>query len=270
MFRRSLMHSGAQIAYAPPNDQGHDADDLNLELEDEVDEEEIDEGQPDDEVEDDAGQDDVDDEEAADHQEGRQARQGSVGRNETRYQKAQREAAEAKQEAKTARERVEALEREIRAPREPQETAAQRQARLDLMMPDERSEFLRREDQQRHDAQINGLRFEMNDRADKSDFATLCTSNSAYATVKDEVEKTLREMHARGMTAPRETLAVHAIGQRVLARAKGAAPKLKKKAAENRQRNAGRPGGARSDTSGREGRLSEADARRKRLEGSTI
>lgn len=270
MFRRSLMHSGARIAYAPPNDQGTDADDLDLELDDEVDEDEIDEGQADDEVEDDAELEEVDDEDAADHQEGRQTRKGPVGRSESRYQKAEREAAEARQEAKAARERVEALEREMRAPREPQETATQRQARLDLMMPDERSEYLRQEDRRHSDQQLNALRFEMSDRADKSEFVALCGSNPAFAAVKDEVESTLREMHARGMTAPRETLATHAIGKRVLDRAKGAAPKLKKKAAENRQRNAGRPGGARSDTSGREGRLSEAQARRKRLEGMEI
>lgn len=248
-MRSMLM--GSTALRAPENDAGADFDeDIDLDLDTDL------EGQDEDQ--------DVLDGEDPDEVPEPAAR---TSRGANRVAEVTRIAAEAKAEARAAKEEVERLKAAAN-PQRQQEAAEDRQRRLAAMSSDQRTDFLLREQEQRFEARLVQAEFKQTDAVDAAEFRTLCASSTQAAKLAADVEKELVAMRANGQTAPRATILKYLIGDRLLSRAPKAREKQVRAAAAGNARNVARPAGGRSDVSGGDRRAtSEADARRKRLEG---
>lgn len=125
-------------------------------------------------------------------------------------------------------------------------------------------------------AQIGQLASFVGDSADRAEFRSACAQDPMLASVADDVEAELSRIRAesRGTINPkREALGELLLGRRMRARGKGAKTRQETRAAKDRQRETARPGNSRSDVRGggrRTGRLSEQEARAKRLDESGL
>lgn len=253
MFRRMLM--GATVFRAPEDDAGLNFDDDDVTDDLDADTDLDDQG---DDLEDLDGQGDPDP----------QPEPARAPRGANRVAEATRIAAEAKAEAEALKREIEAL-KTARPTVDPRLAAEERQQRLAAMSPDQRTDFLLREQEQRFEARLAQTEFSTKDAADAAEFRTLCSSNPAAAKLSADVEEELAKLRANGQTAPRETILKYLLGERMLSKAPKARQAQVRQAAGSVARNAVRPGQGRSDvTAGnRRGATSEAEARRQRLEG---
>lgn len=264
-MRMFLMNSGSRILRAPENDQGgaddeNQDDDLEFDLNDD---DQDDDDQDDGDDDQDDGADNGDD----DDQDDPPPQRKQPSRAETRVAKLARETAALRRELEEAR----------RTPAQPQERRAS-QAELDAaerellvgMTPEERLDYKIEKNARIGQQQLQAIAFQGADATDKMAFASKVAGNRLYARVADKVEAELQKMRDRGQNTDRETIARYLIGVAVTAKAGATTPKAQRKAANNRQREAGRPGGNRSDHRGSGGRLTEAQARAKRLDGQLI
>lgn len=188
--------------------------------------------------------------------------------------RAERRIQQALREAKEAKERADRLERLVaeRAPQPPKETPEQRAERLALMDPEDRIRYEVNEQVGSLRNEFAGLKFQLQDTADRTAFDALCARNPAAAKFKDDVEKYLTDMRRSGTTAPRETVLRYVIGDRALANASRATGKAKRTAEVNRARQQAQPGRARGDAAAesRRGGSDSAEARRARLENMQL
>ena len=176
--------------------------------------------------------------------------------------------------AKAAEDRAADVERqmnELKAAqqgRQTEEAARAEQARLELMSPDEKYDFLLRKQSADFDRKIGMLAFQQQDNADKVAFDSRCARAPYLADVAEDVERELANMRRQtGTTAPRETIAYYLLGKRAADRAAGAKTRQKKKGDANIARQTAKPGNARSDTGAGGGRrVSDQAARTKRLQ----
>lgn len=110
--------------------------------------------------------------------------------------------------------------------------------------------------------------------ADEAKFYRL-TDPKLIDKYADKVEKRLEEMRKNGQNAPRQAILTYLVGEDAMKVAKSPAGKKqieqqRRAAADRVEEGRGTPGAApRSDKTGKE-RMSERDARRKRLEGQSI
>lgn len=254
----------SRITRAPENDDGFELETVDEveetdDLEGEVD---ADEGDEDEAAEVAAGAADGDGQETS----GRQEEVRAPSRAERRIQQALREAKEAKEEAQR-------LRAELSAPRpQPTETPAQREERLAQMDPEQRLTYELGEVRNETRNELARMRFESADASDRTSFEGLCSRQPVAAKLRGEVEDRLSEMRRAGTNAPRETVLKFLIGDRALSNASRANGKATRRAAENTARQTSRPASPRGDTAGERtrGSVSEAEARRKRLEDMQI
>ncbi len=194
------------------------------------------------------------------------------GRRERAVLEAKRIAKEAKAEAEATKAELTRLQQE-RQGRSTAEQQAERQARLELMSPDEKTNFLLNEQEQRFSGAFNQLRFEQADTRDQTRFENVCARKPHMAAIADEVEAELTKMRRNGATAPRETIALYLIGKKADERASkgGKAKQAAKGASRVQSQRVAAPSG-RSDVRGGDQRRSggEAAARKARLENQNI
>lgn len=183
-------------------------------------------------------------------------------RAERRFQKLANETKELKAEL----ERVRAERTTTQTAEQTRISEAAERERLQMMDPAERLEYLINKKDQEHSRQLQQLRFEMADSADKTAFEGLCSRNPTASRLQAEVESRLAELRRNGTTAPRETVLKFLIGERALANAGRATGKARKAADTARTNQTARAGSARGDVQG-EGRRggNDAAARAKRL-----
>lgn len=267
---RSLMTRGPMVFRAPENDEGADYEEEIAEGSDEDAEagDEVDEG-IDDEEDADQGQEDDDGEDEAREPEGRQAQVGK-SRGANRVAEATRIASEAKAEAAELKRELESIRQE-RTQRQQQETAVQRQERLSLMDPEQRTEYLLNEQAQNFQGQLNAIRFEAQNSADRTAFEGLCARNPVAQKHAADVEAELQKLRASGNNYSRETVLAYMVGQKALAAQPRAKGKQEREAAANLRRQSARPGRNGSDVQAESGRGgTEAQRRAKRLDGMQI
>ena len=153
------------------------------------------------------------------------------------------------------------------------EQQAEERARLELMGPDEKLEYLRAKDRQEFTGALNQLRFEQADGKDQSRFEAICLRKPHMAAIADDVEAELQRMRRNGATAPRETIALYLIGKKADERASegGKAKQAAKGASRVQQERVAAPSG-RSDVKGGDSRRGgdEKAAREKRLLGQNL
>jgi hypothetical protein len=266
MFKRHLMMSGATIFRAPENDEGHDDGNEAFSFEDDdlTDFEDQDDGGDQDDDAGEAGDDDQDDDDAPRE---RQAKKPS--RAQQRIQTVQREVRE-------ARERADRLEREmteLRTQRTQPSAAEQAAAERDLlatMTPEERIEYRLDKQERLNTQRAHQLQIQTADIADRADFNARCAGNKTLASIATKVEEAVSKARAQGSTTDRMTIAKYLIGEMLMEKGAKVGTKQRRQAANNREREQGRPGGARSDTRANSGKLDDAAARRKRLDGQLI
>ncbi len=167
-------------------------------------------------------------------------------------------------ETRELRERLGRLEQPRQAPQGP--TPEQ----LALMTPDELIDHKLGIATKRFEATLGQIQWQTYEATDKAAFEALKASHPMARRLADKVESRLAEMRAQGQNVDRVRLAKYLVGEE--AWEKGEAAKVKQ-AAQGQQRIARqtvRPGAARSDTTGNRGKVSEQEARDKRLENMTF
>lgn len=265
-----IRFSGPQILRAPEDDQGSQFDDdFDVDL-DQGDQGGGEEGGGDED--DDQDQDDLEG-----GQEGEGGEQDARSPQEQRTQRktfAQRvdERAEAlvTERMRDVERRFEERLQQATNTRQTQETQAQRDARLAQMEPLERLEYLRQEDRNFLQSQLQAMRLESQDSADKTAYEALASREPLAAKFKDKVEEYLAGMRRQGITAPRETIYTQLVGEQARKNAGRATARARKTADSNRERQTARAPNGRGDTAPSDRRGDTAAARAKRLEGQMI
>lgn len=152
----------------------------------------------------------------------------------------------AEEEARAAR--AEAAEsRRIAEQRAHRESEAEERARLELMTPEERFEHRLTKSERQAEQRIQALQLQLGNDSDRATFASLCGSDRALASVKDEVEKQHADLVRQGMHIRREVLANQILGQRLRERGGRAAAKQRRGAETRTRREAAKPGAGRGD-----------------------
>ena len=255
---RKWMMGGAAVAYAPEDDGFEYDDDLPLE----------------------GGLDDVDDADDDLPPEGDEEQVLAVdpdeppakplGRRERAVLAAKRDAREARAEVARLREEVQRNAGGQSAAVQAENERREREAYA-LMSPDERSEFDRKKLEQRQAITEQQGRWMFADLADQRKFDRLCARDPRADRLADAVETKLAEERQRGNNFTREQLFKMLYADRLLAKAPKAVKRAKAVAAENVARNrVAAPGGRSGAPDGRAAKLSEREARRKRLENAVF
>jgi hypothetical protein len=179
-------------------------------------------------------------------------------------------------ENRELRDRLSNVERQVTQPGPVQtgpqeETEQQFQARIALLPPDERMEarFLRSE--QRNQRFVAATAMQQQETLDKATFDAKAAVDERYKRYAPAVEAKRKELQALGQWVPREAVLKFVIGERVLAN-QGSKEVLRKKASGQKRiaSQQARPSGGRSDVGGDRRAVSEAEARRRRLESAEI
>lgn len=132
----------------------------------------------------------------------------------------------------------------------PAETPQQRADRLALLSPEDRLRTEMDERLQVHQMQQQHLMRQLQDSSDRSAFEALAGRNPLANKMRDQVERALADVRAKGQDLPREAVFTFLVGQKAIAQM----GKPNKKAAANRQRQAARPASTRSDVRGESSR----------------
>lgn len=125
----------------------------------------------------------------------------------------------------------------------PQETPEQRQARLELMAPEDRLRTEFREELQRRDAALQQTTVQLQDTSDRAAWEARCASNPAARKLSAEVERELAALRSRGTNLAREHVFTWIMGRRAVENL----GKGRDKAADNRRRQTASPANARGD-----------------------
>lgn len=192
-------------------------------------------------------------------------------------------ASRAQRRIQSLTERLEKAERELAevrqrpAPVDPAVARAaeerERQAEEHVLLtgdPGQIAKFYADRAQRQADAKLNTVLGHVVDTSDRTTFQTLCSSNPVYASISDEVEKRLADARRQGANPQRLALAHLILGERVANRTKGAKTRQERRAATERQRQAAKPGGARSDVAATRRKQDSQEARAKRLDESGL
>lgn len=299
MFRKTLLLSAARIdelgQYHSPNvcfitpdeddlDGGQDDQDAGEGADEEAGEGE----EPGDEAdgEEDAEGEGLEDHEGADEDAGQESR-SQVARGESPRRRGaseiirenKRAAKELREELQAERKAREALERRLeqqdrdRDQRRQTETAEQERARLDLMTPEERYDYRIQQTETKHRQEMDGVKFQIWDSSDRSNFRDLCKEDPMVAKVKDKVEAEYQRLRSQGHPVEREIIANQEIAKMVRAQRTTAGTRQRARGAETVRRETARPVQGRSNVAPQRTRRGQEDtpeARRRRLEGVTI
>lgn len=189
-------------------------------------------------------------------------------RRDRRIQQLREEARAATERASAAERAAELALRSITGNQSAAATAdAQRQRaeRLANMSLEERIEFIAAEERAAARSEIDGLRAQMQDSADRTEFAVYCASNPTAQRLRDQVETMLADERRQGRNYGRMGILRLILGERVLKQTPRAAQRQRANGAAAVARQTTRPGSPRSDAAGGNARLSEREARRARL-----
>ena len=200
------------------------------------------------------------------------AEEPKLSRGERRLQALANETKAAKEELGRERQaRQELAERlgRLEQPRQAQPTGPSAE-QIALMTPDELIDHKLGLASKRFEQQLGQIQWNTYEAGDKANFQALVRTDPQAARYADEVEQRLTAMRAQGQNVDRERLLTFIVGEKVRERSKGA---KEKQAAEGKTRIARqtvKPGAARSDTAPNRGKMSDAEARAKRLENMTF
>lgn len=192
-------------------------------------------------------------------------------RIDPRLEELERSAREASERARRFEEELqrERAERQ-RAASAPKEPSAEEMA---LWTQDQIIDYKLGKAKQEQQQQLQQLAWATYETNDKAAFAALCASDPVAKKFAPKVEKELAELRARGQNVEREKLLDYIYGKESRAGAASrskAADRARDEGRQRIERNRPAQSNARSDTAASRGRMSEREARLKRLEGYTF
>lgn len=198
--------------------------------------------------------------------------QRGQGRGDRRIQTLNRELRQTQAELARIRDGQSAGQSQDQRRRAEEAQAAER-ARYDMMSPEERIEYRLQQMDQRQTAELQRVRFETADNADRQAFADLCKTSNSAARLAARVEQELKKLRDQGTNVPRRTILAVLIGEKALSGAPRATGRQQRRAEEQRQRQSAKPGSraSRSDAPSQDRRSSsDREARNKRLEDQSF
>ncbi len=193
-------------------------------------------------------------------------------RGEVRFQTLSKVAKEATERATRAETTARELTERIARLERPAQTAPQGPTaeQIALMTPDELISYRLGESDKRFQGMLGQIQWQTYETSDKATFNTLKATDPLAAKYADEVEKRLMEMRANGQNVDRDRLFTFIVGEKARAGRSVAKQRQAAQGQRNIQRQTVRPGAARSDTTGNRGKVSDQEARDKRLENVTF
>lgn len=194
-------------------------------------------------------------------------------RGEVRFQKLSQTAKEATERAANAEKRAQEMEARLARLEQPRQEQPRGKSpeELALMTPDELINYRLGEATKGFEQKLGAIQWATYEQSDRAAFASLAANDTVAARLAPKVEERLRELRSQGQNVDRERLLTYLIGEEV--RAKGSAARQKQQGDGQRRiaKQTVRSGGQqRSDTQSTRGRMSEAEAREKRLENITF
>ena len=130
------------------------------------------------------------------------------------------------------------------------ESREEREARLALMDPEQRSEYRLNEALEQNRRDMAAMQFQMQDAADRSGFQARAATDKLYAKWGAKVEEELSKLRAQGQNVGREQLFKYLVGEAALA-ARGKAGKTARQEGQKRiQRQTTKPLNSRGDAGG--------------------
>jgi hypothetical protein len=114
--------------------------------------------------------------------------------------------------------RLSEVQQQVNAPRQRQETPEEREARIALMTPEERTDFRIREIERRHQEDLQRLAFQTAEATDQAAFNATIRANPNLQRYAASVESELAKLRQRGLNLPREQVLDWVIGQQARAR----------------------------------------------------
>jgi hypothetical protein len=226
------------------------------------------------------GSEDGDDAEGAAEGDGSDAEEGQAevdgeprrpSRGEARFQTLNRRAQEATERAARAEQRATELEARMARFEQPRQPQGKSPEELALMTPDELINYRLGEATKGFEQKLGAIQWATYESGDKAAWQARVARDPVAARLSEKVEQRLTQLRAQGQNVDRERLYTYLVGEEVLA--KGATAKAKQGAAGQQriQRQQTRAGSQqRSDTQSNRGRMSEQEAREKRLENLTF
>jgi len=241
------------------------------EVEDAVEREDDDSGQPsgDDQQEEGGADetDELDEEEVAEEVDAQPEPKPS--RAEARFQKLANE-------AKEARERAERVEREFnefksRTPAQPVQQEREPTAdEMALWSPDQIVDYKLGKATRNYDAQLRQIQFQTWESSDKAAWSTKCSTDPRAKKFEAEVETELSRLRASGQNIERVKLYKYMLGDKIDQGIASAKAKAQATGAKRVQRAQGRPSNPSGDQQVQRGKLSDKEARNKRLENAVF
>lgn len=183
--------------------------------------------------------------------------------SERRAEEAGRKADEALRRAEAAERRAEEAERRA-GERRQQETAEAEAARVELMSDSERLAHYRQKDGEAHKREMDGVKFQIWDSTDRSEFRQLCREDAAVASVKEQVDSEYDRLRLAGRPVAREILANQFIAKKYRESRAKAGTKQRARAEAGVRREQVRPQRTRSDVAPQRTRRGEDDTREAR------
>lgn len=184
-----------------------------------------------------------------------------------RAAEADRKAEEALRRAEAAERRAEEAERRANERRQQESDRAEAE-RLELMTESEKIDHFRRKDAEAHKREIDGVKFQIWDSTDRTEFRQLVREDPLVAAVRTEVETEFERLKAAGRPVSREILANQFIARKAREGRLKAGTEQRQRAAAGVRRQTVKPPRTRSDVAGGRQRRGEGDskeARRERL-----
>ncbi len=193
-------------------------------------------------------------------------------RGEARFQTLSKAAKDANERATRAETAARELTERIARLERPAQTAPQGPTaeQIALMTPDELIDFKLGTATKRFEAQLGQIQWQTYEATDKAAFEALKASHPMARRLADKVETRLAEMRAQGQNVDRVRLAKYLVGEEAWEKGEAAKVKQAAQGQRNIQRQTVRAGAARSDTTGNRGKVSDQEARDKRLENMTF
>jgi len=193
-------------------------------------------------------------------------------RGEVRFQKLSQTAKEATERATRAENAARELQERIARLERPAQATPQGPTpeQIALMTPDELINYRLSESDKRFQATLGQIQWQTYETGDKAAFNALKATDPLAAKYADEVETRLQQMRAAGQNVDRERLLTYIIGEKARAGRSVAKQRQQAQGQQRIARQTVRPGAARSDTAGNRGKVSEQEARDKRLENITF
>ena len=219
------------------------------------------------------------DAEGAAEGDGADAQEGQVdqaerrpSRGEVRFQKLSQTAKQATEDAALARREATELRERIARLEQPRQAAPQGPSaeQIALMTPDELINYRLGESDKRFQQTLGQIQWNTYEASDKVMLNALKATDPLAAKYADEVETRLAQMRQQGQNVDRERLLTYIIGEKARAGRSVAKQRQQAQGQQRIARQTVRPGAARSDTAGNRGKVSDQEARDKRLENMTF